>query len=133
MLSSIWRREATNPWGEVEAGFFVSYEFQGIPSNATIKEAKLYVEHHEEAGIAASPLRWEAGTGALTNPVPLVSLNPPVLSGPGQEATVEWNVSTWVNTTSRVNDLKLTVRNNAGNGKKIRNDRVYVIVTYQEP
>jgi PKD repeat protein len=55
------------------------------------------------------------------------------LSGPGAEATVEWDVSPWINTAARVNDLKLTVRNNAGNGKKTRNDRVYVIVTYHEP
>jgi len=119
-----------NLWGEVEAGFFMSHEFQGIPSSAVVESAKLYVEHHEEEGIAANPLLWAAGGGPLTNPTTLVSQNPMVLSGPAAEATVEWDVSPWIDSASRVNDLKLVVRNNASNGKKTRNDRLYVIVTY---
>lgn len=119
--------------GAVEAGFFVSYEFQGIPSSAVVDEVKLYVEHHEEEGIAANPLLWAAGGGLLTDPTTLVSQSPTVLSGPANEATIEWNVKTWINTAARVNDLKLRVRNNASNGKKTNNDRVYVVVTYHEP
>jgi hypothetical protein len=122
-----------NQWGEVEAGYFTSYEFQGIRSDAIIQEVKLFVEHHEEEGISANPLVWQAATGPLDNPSPKVSNSPAVLSGPASEATVEWDVSTAINNVSLVNDLKLVVQNHATNGKKAKNDQVYVIVTYQDP
>jgi hypothetical protein len=125
---------SATPYGPtMEASFFISHECQGIPSSAVIDSTKLYIEHHEEEGISTNPLIWAAGGGSLTSLTTLVSQSPAVLPGPGAEATVEWNVSPWINTAARVNDLKLTVRNNAGNGKKTRNDRVYVIVTYHEP
>lgn len=35
-----------------------------------------------------------------------------------------------INTPAKANDLKLVVRNTGTNGKKIKIDRVYVVVTY---
>lgn len=43
---------------------------------------------------------------------------------------MEWDVTSAITTAARVNDLKFVVRNTATNGKKIKVDRVYVVVTY---
>ncbi|NJM70758.1 MAG: hypothetical protein HC862_11285 [Scytonema sp. RU_4_4] len=53
-----------------------------------------------------------------------------VLSGESSERTVEWDMTSTINTPALVNDLKVVVRNTGTNGKKIKIDRVYVVVTY---
>ena len=120
-----------NQWGKVEPGYFTSYEFQNLPPGATIQSVRINVEHHEEEGMAANSLLWEAGLGLLANPSVRTSTRPALLSGQANEATVEWDVSNMIPTLSDVNDLKLKVNNTSINGKKTRNDRVYVIVTYR--
>jgi hypothetical protein len=121
-----------NEWWEVEAGNFTAFKFQNtLPTNATIQSVKVYVEHHEEQDIGRNPLVWQVGGGSLNNPTISGSFTPPVLKGEASEKTVEWDVTQWINTPAKINDLKLVIRNNDTAGKKSRIDRVYVVVTYR--
>jgi Calcineurin-like phosphoesterase len=121
-----------NVWWETEAGYFTALQFQGgIPSGATILSAKLYIEHHEEQTIAANAIRWDVGGGTLTTPSTLTSRVPSILAPESNEALVEWDIKTWINTPGLVNNLKFVARNSDANGKKTKLDRVYVVVTYQ--
>lgn len=120
-------------WGEIEPGYFTSYEFQNLPPGATIQSVRINVEHHEEEGMTPNSLLFEAGLGQLSNPAVRTSTRPAVLAGQANEATVEWDVSTMFPTQPNVNDLKLKVNNTATSGKKTKNDRVYVTATYRLP
>jgi hypothetical protein len=125
-----------NDWFQVEAGHFLSLQFQGgIPSGATIQSVKVGIEHFEEPDLMpASPLSivWQVGGGSLQNPTVTASTAPAHLSGPGAEQTVEWDLTSAVDTPAKINDLKLAIRNNATNGKKSFVDRAYVAVSYSE-
>jgi hypothetical protein len=120
-------------WGAVEAGSFTSYKFQGMPANGAVQAVSLHVEHHEEEQISDSALQWQAAGGPLADPSPRASFVPAVLAGPAAEAAVAWDVSGAIRTATRVNDLKLVVRNGATNGKKAMNDQVWVRVRYRDP
>jgi Calcineurin-like phosphoesterase len=123
-----------NQWFQVEAGYFVSFAFQGtVPAGATITSARISIEHHEEAGISPSAVTLQAGGGALTNPTALLSQTTPLLIGSTAERTVEWDVTSTINSPARANDLKLVVRNTATNGKKANVDRVFATVAYAVP
>jgi subtilisin family serine protease len=120
-----------NEWWETEAGYATIYQFRvGVPDTAKIQSARLYVEHHEEEGMGAAPIVWEVGGGALKSPGVFGSNTPAVLQGESNEARVKWDVTTWINTAAKVNDLKFVVRNSDREGKKTKIDRVYLVVTY---
>jgi hypothetical protein len=122
-----------NRWVEVEPNQFLSLQFSGGQLNGTIQRATLFVEHHEESAFSANALVFQVGGGALTDPFVAEDLAPTVLAGSGSEGTVEWDVTAWARTATRVNDLKLVVRNLDTNGKKARIDRAYLVVTYAPP
>ena len=114
----------------VSTGSFTSFEFdQNVPAGSIIQSVKVYVEHHEEGGITPNSIVWEVGTGSLQSPTVLGSTNPTILEGEESEATVEWDVTTWIDTPGKANDLKVVVRNN-DSSKKSMIDHVYVEVTY---
>ena len=117
----------------INAGFGLTYEFQNIPPSARVLSANFFVEHHEEKDISSNALRWEAAVGNLASPTPLVSLRPKVLSGAGKEATVSWGIGATIDTLAEVNDLKLTINNDATNAKQTRVDSAYAVVTFDEP
>ena len=113
-------------------GYFVSLEFDGtVPGGATIVSVKVYIEHAEDNGFAAGELVWEVGTGTLSSPTVLGSTTPTMLkTSPNQEAVVEWDVSTIIDTVAEVNDLKVKMVNSSTNGKKSNIDHAYVVVEY---
>jgi hypothetical protein len=117
---------------EIAPGAFASYRFQGVPDNAVIQSAKVYVEHHEEAGFAPGGAVWRVGGGSLQSPATLAQSIPAVLSGESSEATAVWGVGGVIDSATLVNDLKFVVRNKDLLGKKTKIDRVYVIVTYKD-
>ncbi len=117
----------------INAGFGVTYEFQNIPSSAVVRSASFFVEHSEQTDISANPLRWEAAIGDVKSPTVLATLRPSVLSGSSREATVSWDIGATIDTLAEVNDLKLTINNDATNGLQTRVDRAYAVVTFDEP
>jgi hypothetical protein len=120
-------------WDEIESGSSVSYAFEDIPATSVILSAKVYVEHHEEEGGMPGGVSWQVTGGSLMAPTPLATKIPTSLFGELAEATVEWNVSTTINTASKVNNLGLSVSNQDLGGKKVFIDRAYVVVTHREP
>ncbi len=111
--------------------YFLSLEFdQSVPANATISSVKVYIEHYEDAGFLNNELTWEAGGGTLSSPAILQSTNPTVLAGPGNEAVVEWDVTSSIDTAAKANDLKVKITNESTVGKKNNIDHVYVVVAY---
>ena len=113
--------------------FFLSLEFdQTVPGGATISSVKVYIEHHEDDDFQGSELTWVAGGGTLSSPSTLQSATPTVLAGSGNEALVEWDVSSSIDTVAEANDLKVKITNDSTTGKKIHIDRVYVVVEYTE-
>ena len=118
-------------WVEVEDSFFMSFRFEPLATSATISAVKIGVEHHAENGFQPSTgLTWEVGGGSLQNPATTASTTPNLQRGEQNEALAVWDVTTWVNTLSAIDDLKFVVRNNSSNGKKTKIDHVYVEVVF---
>ena len=110
---------------------WTSFEFdQTVPNGATIVSAKVYVEHYEDNGFKDAELLWEIGTGTLSSPTVLGSSNPGALAGASNEAVVEWDVSTWIDTEAEANDIKLKINDNNTKGKATYQDYVYVVIEY---
>lgn len=122
-------KKSDNDRLDLESGDFWSFKLQNtVPANTPIRSVKVYIEHHEEEGISPNSVVFQVGGGSLTQPSTLGSQTVPVLSGESKEGRVEWDVTTAINTAAKVNDLKVIIRNAGTNGKKIKIDRVYVVV-----
>lgn len=111
---------------EIEPNQFLSLRFAGLPRMGSIQDAKLYVEFNTEQPFASNAVTFQVGGGSLTDP--FVALEQ-VLSGSGGDTVLQWNITAYARNSTRVNDLKLVARN-FDNGKKVRIDRAYVVVTY---
>ena len=120
---------------ETEAGstFWTSYQFSdlSLSASSTITSVVIYVEHYEETDFTGS-VTWRVGTGwppgtewgntTATNQIGEVS-----------EATESWDVTSLVNTPTRVDQMELVIENNATNGKKTFSDYIYAVVQWDEP
>ncbi len=102
---------------------------------------KISVVHYEENGFEAGNLEWAAGGDDLTNPtIPLVGIpaiplvkTPALLIDESDEGLEVFDVSSDIDTSAEVNDLKFVVRNNdLSNGKKTFTDHIFVTVQYSE-
>ena len=124
-------QQGDDDWMDVEGGFFMTAQFGAtVPTSATIQSVKVHVEHHEIEGIAPNSVEWRIGGGTLSSPNVLGSTSPTLLIGEQNEATVEWDVTTWINSATKANDLKFVVNNRDPNAVKAMIDHVYVEVTY---
>ena len=113
--------------------YFLSLEFdQTVPAGATISSVKVYIDHYEEDGFQDNELTWVAGGGTLSSPSTLGTTTPTVLAGSGNEAVVEWDVTSSIDTVAEANDLKVKITNDSTVGKKTYIDHVYVVVEYTE-
>lgn len=122
-----------NTWLDVEAGQRLTFRFGGgVPATARILEARLYVEHYEEDGISPNAVSLQVGGGSLSSPTIFQNRGVPTVAQ-AAEAPVEWDVTPWITTGVKANDLKLVVRNGATNGKKVKIDRVFLLVRYANP
>ena len=123
-------------WMLTEDTFYVSYEFSNaaIPANAIITSAVIHVEHHEEDAFTGS-VQWKVGTGwGRGGPQTEWGNSTPTLRvGVGSETEDTWDVTAFVNTPTRVNDMELVIQNNTTNGKKTNADYIYAIVQWDEP
>ncbi len=121
-----------NAYFPLEGGYFVSFQFAGVPSGATIESVQLMVEHYEEDGISASPIEFQVGGGSLASPTSLLSTRPPARIGLASEGSVTWDVTTAIDTAAEVNSLKFVVRNQTTTGKKALLDTVTLVVRYND-
>lgn len=119
-----------NVWFDIWPNQFLSLQFAGLQNIGTMQDARLVIEHHEEDLFRAGALVLQAGGGSLTDPFAARELVPPVRLTAANEGTLEWDVTAWARDATRVNDLKLVIRNLDPAAKKIRLDRAYLAVTY---
>lgn len=127
-------QSSDNVRADVEAGYSLSLAFEAnVPAGATIVSVRVHVEHHEEQGFPSTGLGWQVGGGSLTGPTVLGTTSPAVLSGERNEATVAWDVTSWIDTSTKANELRFVVRNDAKNAKKTRLDQTWVVVEYVAP
>lgn len=73
---------------------------------------------------------WGLGNGNLENPNVLASMNPTLFINENNKGTTSWDVTAWMDTAAKVNDLKFVVRNNDPAGKKTFIDHIYAEITY---
>ncbi len=112
-------------------GFFISLQFDQTVPTGCIVSVKVHIEHWEDLGFNSGELIWEIGGGTLSSPTVFSSTIPTVLDGQTNEAVIEWNVTTWIDTPAKANDLKLKMVNNSTNASKKSNvDHVSVVVEY---
>ena len=122
-----------NNWLQTEFGSYVSYDFLdvSIPPSAKIKSVVVYLEHFEEERFPSSKLQWDIGTGWPGNPRIWASANAPVHGGQQNEATDSWDVTSFVDTSEKVDSLQLRVRNNDNADKrKTFADHIYAVVEW---
>ena len=110
---------------EVAAGSFLALEFENIPRDSTVRSVVLHATADQEAGFTAGATLWQVGGGTRSSPVVAMEYRPM-----GFERRVTWDLTPWVRTAARVNDLTVTIRNLDPHGKKIFVDQAYLEVTY---
>ena len=123
-VASVTRSDDTRL--EIESGQFLALQFASLANTGSIQNARLSIEHHEEGGFNSRGVVLQAGGGALTAPFVARDLIPFTASS---DRVLDWDVTAWARDASRVNDLKLAVRNDDPTGKKIRIDQVTLTVT----
>ncbi len=119
---------------ETDSGLSTSYNFSNasIPADAAIASVIVYVEHFEQEQFPEGKLQWAAGTGWPSEPVVWASINAPVYEGEPNEATDLWDVTSFVDTSEKVNSLQLQVKNNYHVTKrKTLVDHIYVVVEWR--
>ena len=111
----------------VVGGGWIAFEFgANLPSGAVIQSVTVYVEHHEHQRTPNGSILWQVGTGPTTSPAVLGTGIPGILKGKIREATVAWDVTSWIGSAATLNDLTFVVDNNSSRYSRI--DRIYVEV-----
>jgi hypothetical protein len=119
---------------DVEKNEYISLEFSDISfgAGAVITNVTVHCEHHEEKNFGSSHLEWNVGTNWPSSPTTWGTLSPvPVNIEESNEATDSWDVTSYVNSTTRVNDLEFRIKSNENNKKTIQ-DYIYVTVEWTE-
>ena len=119
---------------ETEAGFFTSFQFSDVTMapGSTVVSVVIHLEHYEEGDFTGS-VQWRVGTGWPSSPTEWGNTSQTLRLAEASEAEDTWDVSSLVNTPTRVNDIELLVENNSTNGKKTNDDYIYVVVEWLEP
>jgi hypothetical protein len=116
---------------DIEKKEYISLEFSNISfgAGATITGVTVYCEHQEESGFDSGDIEWNVGTGWPSGSTTWdTNTSIPMHTS---DQTDSWDVTSSVNSTTRVNDLELRIKNNSNN-KKIKPDYVYVTVDWTE-
>jgi hypothetical protein len=110
---------------------YISLEFSNISfgMGATITGVTVYCEHHEESGFSSGNIEWNVGTGWPSGGT-IWGTNTSIPTH-SNDQTDSWDVTSHVNSTTRVNDLEFRIVNH-DNEKKIKPDYVYVTVEWTE-
>ena len=127
-------QSSDNDWSPTEAGFYTSFQLSdaSIPAGSTITSVVVNVEHWEESDLTGN-IEWKMGTGWPGGATEWGNTTSPLRLGDSSEATDSWDVTSLVNTPTRVNDMELVIQNNSTNGKKTNADYIYVVVQWAAP
>ena len=114
-----------------EKRYYSSYVFSDIvfPSGANIDSVLIYVEHHEDRGFITGNLQWSVGSGWPSTPIVWGSQTAPLHFGRNEETVDVWDVTSYVDSTTKLNSMELNVQNNDAK-KKTKVDHIYAVVLY---
>jgi predicted phosphodiesterase len=116
---------------DIEKNEYSSFEFSDISfgAGALITGVTVYCEHYEDSGFSSGNLEWNVGTGWPGGPTTW-GTNTSVPTHDNDQ-TDSWDVTSYVNSTTRVNDLEFRIKNN-DNDEKTKPDYIYVTVEWTE-
>ncbi|MHC4146973.1 MAG: Ig-like domain-containing protein, partial [Planctomycetota bacterium] len=120
---------------EAVYGSSIFYDFSDItiPPGASVASVTLYVEHFEEEQFAAGKLQWEIGKGWPGKPTVWYPLKAPVRKGKRNETTDAWDITSFANTTAKINALQLQIVNRRDSRKKTFVDYIHAVVEWKWP
>jgi len=124
--------ESDGDWWEVEKdNEYISLEFSNISfdAGATITGVTVYCEHRVESGFDSGNIEWNVGTGWPSGSTTWGTNTSIPTHTSGQ--TDSWDVTSYVNSTTQVNDLEFRIENK-DNDKKIETNYIYVTVEWTE-
>ncbi|MCK5566028.1 MAG: PASTA domain-containing protein, partial [Planctomycetes bacterium] len=118
-------------WDLEKGGYWSSFEFSNISfgAGAAITSVTVYCEHQEESGFGSGNIEWNVGTNWPNSPTTWGTDTS--IPNHTDDVTDSWDVTSYVNSTTRVNDLEFRIKNN-DNDKKIKPDYIYVVVEWTE-
>lgn len=120
-------------WSETELDSYTFYDFieSSIPNGAKIISVVLYIEHYEDEQFPSDKLKWYIGSGWPDNPVIWASTVAPMHLGRRYEAIDSWDITTYADTSEKLDILQLKVENtNRVLKKSTFVDRVYIEVKW---
>ena len=102
-------------WWATPFGSFTSYQFSdvSVPAGATITSVKVYVEHYEGTDFGSGGLEWQVGTGwPGSADVWGTNSSVPIRHTQANEGTDVWDVTTFLDSTTKLNSMELYIGNN---------------------
>ena len=123
-------------WIEIGDGSSISFNFskQTIPLGAKVAKVMLYVEHYEDESFPPGKLKWEIGKGWPDNPMVWFWAYAQVHEGKQKEATDSWDITSFGNTSEKINALQLRIVNEDSiSRKKTFVNYIRVVVEWDWP
>jgi hypothetical protein len=119
---------------EIKSGSYVVFDFSDIsvPPNVKMTSVVIYLEHFEQEQFIAGKAKWNIGTGWPDNPEIWISIDAPMREGQQNESIDSWDVTSFVETPQKMNNLQLQIENE-DISKKISVDYIYALVEWDWP
>jgi len=121
---------------EIQNGSYMTYDFSdvSVPPGAKVTSVIVYIEHFEEQQFALGKLQWEIGQGWPDNPKVWLSINAPVRKEEQSESMDSWNITSFVDTTEKINSFQLKIKNSDNlSRKKSFVDYIYAEIEWSWP
>ena len=127
-------RVSDNDRMEIGPNSYVVFNFADIsvPPNVKMTSVVLYIEHFEQEGFPAEKVKWSIGTGWPKKPEIWITINAPLRNGEQNESTDSWDITSFVDTPQKTNNLQIQISND-DMSKKISVDYIYALVEWDWP
>jgi len=119
---------------EVGPNSYVVFDFSDIsvPPNVKMTSVVLYIEHFEQDEFPAKKVKWSIGTGWPKNPEIWFTINAPLREGEQNDSMDSWDISSFVDTPKKTNNLQIQIANE-DMSRKISVDYIYALVEWNWP
>ena len=92
----------------------------------------LYIEHFEQEEFSSEKVKWSIGTGWPKNPEIWITINAPLREGEQNDSTDSWDITSFVDTPKKANNLQLQIANE-DMSKETLVDYIYALVEWDWP
>ena len=103
-----------------------------VPPNVRMTSVVLYIEHFEQEEFPAEKVKWSIGTGWPKNPEIWITINAPLREGEQNDSTDSWDITSFVDTPKKANNLQLQIANE-DMSKETLVDYIYALVEWDWP